>query len=341
MLGAAPRRRGVRRAGRGDGDAQPVADARLLDRRHGAHRRQQPDRLHHLRSARHALDALLHRRRQDDRGADLPRERRRSGGGAVRHPARDGLPHGVQAGRRDRPGLLPPPRPQRAGRAVRDAAADVQEDRPAPGHAQALRRQARRAGRRSRPSEPDQLVTRLPPGARRRAPDLEPGAVRTSSASTRSTGRPFLGAKWTDAADTVGAAARSSSSSARGSRPSPRASSCTRRSSGCCRRAARWARGKQMLDWGMAENLAYASLLVERLRRAPLRARTPAAAPSRTATRCCTTRTARSGTPAPTCRCSNLQRGARPTSSSSTRCSRRRRCSASSTATPAPSRTSW
>ena len=51
----------------------------------------------------------------------------------------------VPQGRGDRPGVLPAPGPQRAGRAVRHAAADVQEDRPAPGHAQALRRQARAA----------------------------------------------------------------------------------------------------------------------------------------------------------------------------------------------------
>ena len=50
--GADPRRRRVRRPGRGDGDAEPVADARLRHRRHGAHRGQQPDRLHHLRPAR-------------------------------------------------------------------------------------------------------------------------------------------------------------------------------------------------------------------------------------------------------------------------------------------------
>ncbi len=147
MLGAAARRCRFRGAGRRHGDAQPVADARLLHWRHRAPDRQQPDRVHHLRSARRALEHLLHRRGQDDRGADLPRERRRSGGGAVRHPARDGLPQGIQEGRRDRPGVLPPPRPQRAGRAVRHPAADVQEDRPAPGHAQALCRQAGGAGR--------------------------------------------------------------------------------------------------------------------------------------------------------------------------------------------------
>ena len=52
--GAGARRRRLRRPGRGDGDAGAGADARLLHRRHGAHRHQQPDRLHHLRPARHA-----------------------------------------------------------------------------------------------------------------------------------------------------------------------------------------------------------------------------------------------------------------------------------------------
>ena len=83
--GPRPRRRGLRRPGRGDGDAGAGADARLLHRRHGARRHQQPDRLHHLRPARHALDAVLHRRRQDDRGAGAARERRRSGGGRAVH----------------------------------------------------------------------------------------------------------------------------------------------------------------------------------------------------------------------------------------------------------------
>jgi 2-oxoglutarate dehydrogenase E1 component len=42
---------------------------------------------------------------------------------------RDGVPPGVQEGRRHRHRLLPQARPQRAGRADGDAAADVQEDR--------------------------------------------------------------------------------------------------------------------------------------------------------------------------------------------------------------------
>jgi 2-oxoglutarate dehydrogenase E1 component len=57
------------------GDAGAGRDARLLHRRHGAHRHQQPDRLHHQRPARQPLDAVLHRRGQDDRGAGAARER--------------------------------------------------------------------------------------------------------------------------------------------------------------------------------------------------------------------------------------------------------------------------
>ena len=49
-----------------------------------------------------------------------------------------------------------------------------------------------------------------------------------------------------------------------------------------------------------------------RLPGAPVRRGLPAAAPSRTATRCCTTRTARSGTPAATSRCSTRRRGQAP-----------------------------
>ena len=129
--GAGARRRGLRRPGRRDGDAEPRGDARLRHRRHGAHRHQQPDRLHHLGSARHAFDDVRHRRREDDRGAGVPRERRRSRGGRLRDAAGDGLPAGVQQGCRHRHHLLPPPGPQRAGHAGGDAAADVQEDRPA------------------------------------------------------------------------------------------------------------------------------------------------------------------------------------------------------------------
>ena len=92
--GAGARRRRVRRPGRGDGDAGAGADARLLHRRHGAPGDQQPDRLHHQRPARLALDAVLHRRGQDDRSARAARERRRPRGGGPVHAVGDGLPAG-------------------------------------------------------------------------------------------------------------------------------------------------------------------------------------------------------------------------------------------------------
>ena len=46
--GADARRRGVRRPGRGGRDPQPEPAARLPDRRHDPHHREQPGRLHHL-----------------------------------------------------------------------------------------------------------------------------------------------------------------------------------------------------------------------------------------------------------------------------------------------------
>ena len=74
---ADPRRRRVRRPGRGGRMLRPVGAEGLPHRRLDAFHRQQPDRLHDL-SALFALLALPVRRRQDDRGADLPCERRRS-----------------------------------------------------------------------------------------------------------------------------------------------------------------------------------------------------------------------------------------------------------------------
>ena len=126
--GADPRRRGDRRAGRHPGMPEHGADPRLLHRRHDPHRHQQPDRLHDVRSARHARHDLLHRHREDGRGADPPRQRRRSGGLPARDRDRDRLPAAVPQGRLHRPRLLPPPRPQRGRRADGHAAADVQED---------------------------------------------------------------------------------------------------------------------------------------------------------------------------------------------------------------------
>ena len=110
--GAHPRRRRVRRPGRGGRDAQPVAAARLPDRRHRAHRREQPGRLHH-RPAVLAVQRVRHRRGPDDPGADLPRQRGRPRGRGAGRAARLRLPADVPQGRRDRHGLLPPAGAQR------------------------------------------------------------------------------------------------------------------------------------------------------------------------------------------------------------------------------------
>ena len=106
---------------------RPLRIARAPHRRLRALHRQQPDRLHHL-SARFTIVAVSVRRRQDDRGADLPRERRRSGGGGVRRQGSDRVPPEVPASRRHRHVLLPPFRTQRRRRAVVHPAADVQGD---------------------------------------------------------------------------------------------------------------------------------------------------------------------------------------------------------------------
>ena len=102
--------------------------ARPPHRRLGAFHRQQSDRLHH-QSALFALVAVSVRRRQDDRGADLPRQRRRSRSGRVRRQGRDRVPAEIPEAGRHRHVLLPPSRPQRGRRAVVHAAADVQGDR--------------------------------------------------------------------------------------------------------------------------------------------------------------------------------------------------------------------
>ena len=85
---------------------------RLPDRRHHPLHRQQPDRLHHAADLL-ALGPVLHGGRQDRAGADLPRQRRRSGGGGPRRAPRHRVPPEVQERHRHRHVLLPPARPQR------------------------------------------------------------------------------------------------------------------------------------------------------------------------------------------------------------------------------------
>ena len=85
--------------------------ARPPRRRHAAFHHQQPDRLHH-QSALLALVALSVGRGQDDRGADLPRQRRRPGSGRPRRQGGDRIPHEVPQAGGGRHVLLPPLRPQ-------------------------------------------------------------------------------------------------------------------------------------------------------------------------------------------------------------------------------------
>ncbi len=125
---ARPRRRGDGRSGRGGRDAADVAAARLPHRRHRAPRHQQPGRVHHPAGVGTQL-GVLHRRRQDDPGADLPRQRRRPRGRRTRRRTGVRVPRGVPPRRRHRPHLLPPPRAQRGRRPLDDAAADVQPHR--------------------------------------------------------------------------------------------------------------------------------------------------------------------------------------------------------------------
>ena len=65
---------------------------------------------------------------QDRRGADLPRQRRRSGSGRARCQDRDRVPAAVPEAGRHRHVLLSPLRPQRVRRAGVHAAADVPHD---------------------------------------------------------------------------------------------------------------------------------------------------------------------------------------------------------------------
>ena len=148
--GAAHRawRCGLRRPGRGDGNAADVADARLRGGRHGSRHRQQPDRLHDPARRGRPLHRVLLGDRQARAGAHPARQRRRPGGVRLRHPAGGGLPNALQEGHRDRLGVLSAARPQRGRGSVQDAAAHVPEDRSASHHAHPLRRAPGRRGRR-------------------------------------------------------------------------------------------------------------------------------------------------------------------------------------------------
>ncbi len=91
---SAPRRRGVCRPGRRDGNAQSRRVERLSHRRHDPHHHQQPDRIHDVAGSRTFVD-LLDRRRAHDAVADLSHQRRRSGSCVSRDADRARLPAGV------------------------------------------------------------------------------------------------------------------------------------------------------------------------------------------------------------------------------------------------------
>ena len=147
----------------------------LPRRRHDPPDHQQPDRLHDRARVR-PLVAVLHRRRQDRPGADLPCQRRRPRGLRARGAAGVRVPPDVPQGRRHRHGLLPPPRPQRGRRPELHAAADVQGDRRAAQRPQAVRRVARQARRHH--GRGGRAGARRLPGASSRWRSTRPGPTR-------------------------------------------------------------------------------------------------------------------------------------------------------------------
>ena len=106
-----PRRCGLRRPGRGSGNPEPITPGRLPDGWYHPHSSEQPDRVHHFARGR-AVHPLFDGRRQDAHGPHLSRPRGRLGSGPPRGGTRLRLPRGIRQGRGDRPGLLPPARPQ-------------------------------------------------------------------------------------------------------------------------------------------------------------------------------------------------------------------------------------
>jgi hypothetical protein len=114
----------------------------------------------------------------------------------------------------------------------------------------------------------------------------------------------------------------------------PTGSTRTARSSAFMDNRAKMIETGEGIDWATAEALAFGSL-TRRATRCACPARMSSAARSRSAIRCSTTRRPRNAT----CRSNNVRRGPGAATRSSTRCCRKRRCSASSTATRWPSRT--
>jgi 2-oxoglutarate dehydrogenase E1 component len=175
-----------------------------------------------------------------------------------------------------------------------DPAADVQEDRPAPGHAQAVRRQA--GGAEPDPAEfGDELVK-----AYRAAMDAGKHTVDPVLSNFKNKfavdWMPFLNRKWTDAADTAVPMTELKRLAERIT-TIPSTSSCTRWWRRSSRTAPTWAAASRCWTGAWA-NTWPSPRWWPRATRCASPARTPAAAPSRTATPCCTTRTASAGMPA-------------------------------------------
>ena len=93
-----------------------------------------------------SLHPLLQRPGQGLRHTDHPRQRRRPGGLPGGGPAGDDVPPALPRGRGDRPGRLPPLRPQRGRRAGLHPAADVRGGSRTPDGARAVRQALVKAG---------------------------------------------------------------------------------------------------------------------------------------------------------------------------------------------------
>ena len=207
------------------------------------------------------------------------------------------LPHEVRQGRRGRHRLLPQARPQRAGRADGDAAADVQEDRRsirarasstptswsaqgviAADEADEMVKDYRARARRAAPHRPDPVLSNYKQQVRGR---LDAVPRRASGTSTPTPRVP------------LGELQRAGRAHHRRCRPNfklhPRVREDHRRppAMGAGQAAARLGHGREP---GLRVAAGRAATPCAS------RARTAGAAPSSTATRCCTTRTARSGT---------------------------------------------
>ena len=204
------------------------------------------------------LDALLVRPREGLRRADHPRQRRRSRGVDRRDAALDGVPPPLRAGRRHRSRRVSPLRPQRAGRGCVHAAADGRADQRPPERPRAVRGavdRGRRAdaggGRRHSSPRWSRCCARRTTASRRRS-----AARRRSSTTERSRPRTTAEPRSTAvAADILSELTDELLQTPEDFTVHPKLAKQLER-----RRTALEAGG---IDWGQAESLAFASLLVD------------------------------------------------------------------------------